>query len=423
MPVRGWLLLKHLQAWRGWNADPDSPFYGKVDLDRVVVGGHSRGGEAAVHAAGLNTRLAPPVTEIAEEGEFGFGIRGVVAIAAPDGQYKPYGTKRTLVDVNYLYLYGGHDQDLYWMAGLQQYERVLFGGNRQGFKATAFIYRANHGQFNTVWGDSDYGKLPSMLLNRAPLMSGEEQRQAGQVFITAFLEATLHGRDEYRQVFQTPAKARTWLPEDVYVTQYEDATFRGVRTNDGLSRQALSETPQGQATAQDFSRVARVALPLRNGEVQGNNALDLAWTAGSEPVYTIDLPTGSLADWTVDRNRSLAFALGTDLADTTEIAVDVEMVDSHGTAVLLPLWGFGVVPPAAPAYLLKSQPVSSLLNADYYAGRTSPHERILQSFRIPLAAFAQADTRFDPTQIRAIRLYFDGEKAGQVYLDEVGVEG
>jgi hypothetical protein len=99
------------------------------------------------------------------------------------------------------------------------------------------------------------------------------------------------------------------------------------------------------------------------------------------------------------------------------------MVDSDGTAVLLPLWGFGVVPPAAPAYLLKSQPVSSLLNADYYAGRTSPHERILQSYRIPLAAFAQADTRFDPTQIRAIRLYFDGEKAGQVYLDEVGVEG
>ncbi len=420
MPVRGWLLLKHLQAWRGWNADPASPFYGKVDLDRVVVAGHSRGGEAAVHAAGLNTRLAPPVTEIAEEGEFGFDIRGVVAIAAPDGQYRPYGTKCTLTDINYLYLYGGHDQDLYWMAGLQQYERVLFGENREGFKATAFIYRANHGQFNTVWGDSDYGPLPSMLLNRAPLLSGEEQRQAGAMFITAFLEATLHGRDEYRQVFQAPTRARTWLPEDVYVTQYEEATFRGVNTNDRLGKVARIEMPEGTAVAEGFAAATRVTLSLRNGEKQGNNALALAWPAGSTPVYTIQLPTGNQADWTVDRDRVLAFALGTELTDVSEIAVNVEMVDGDGTAVVLPLWGFGVLPPAAPAYLLKSQPVSSLLNADYYAERTSPYERVLQSYRIPLAAFAQADTRFDPTQIRAIRFHFDGEAAGQVYLDEVG---
>jgi len=423
MPVRGWLLLKHLQAWRGWNADPASPFHGKVDLDRVVVGGHSRGGEAAVHAASLNSRLAPPVTEIAEEGEFGFGIRGVVAIAAPDGQYKPYGMKRTLIDMSYLYLYGGHDQDLYWMAGLQQYQRVKFEGSSDAFKATAFIYRANHGQFNTVWGDADQGRVASLLLNRASLLSGAEQREAGKVFITAFLEATLHNRDEYRQVFQTPARARNWLPEDVYVTQYEDATFRGVNTNDRLGKLAQIEAPEGTAVAEGFVTAARVALPLRNGEKQGNNALDLAWAAGSKPVYTVKLPTGNLADWSVNREKWLAFALGTELTDATGLDVDVALVDGDGTTVVLPLWGFGTVPPAAPAYLLKSQPVSSLLNADYYAKRISPYESVLQSYRIPFAAFAQADTRFDPTQIRAIRFYFDGTRAGQVYLDEVGFEG
>ena len=47
MPVRAWLLLKHLQVWRGWNADPGSPFYGKVDLERVVLMGHSRGGRGS----------------------------------------------------------------------------------------------------------------------------------------------------------------------------------------------------------------------------------------------------------------------------------------------------------------------------------------------------------------------------------------
>jgi len=423
MPVRGWLLLKHLQAWRGWNADPDNPFYGKVDLNRVVVGGHSRGGEAAVHAAGLNTRLAPPVTEIAEEGELGFGIRGVLAIAAPDGQYKPYGVKRTLIDVNYLYLYGGNDQDLYWMAGLQQYKRFLFEGNPQGFKATAFISRANHGQFNTVWGAADQGKLGSLLLNRAPLLDGEEQRRAGKVFMTAFLEATLHDRDDYRQVFQAPTRARTWLPEDVYVTRYEDATFRGVNTNDRLGKLARIDAPEGTAVAEGFTAASRVALPLRNGEKQGNNALDLTWRAGSTPVYTINLPTGNLADWSVNREKWLTFALGTEMTDASGLDVDVALVDGDGATVVLPLWGFGVVPPATPAHLLKSQPVSSLLNADYYAKRTSPYERVLQSYRVPFAAFAQADTSFDPTEIRAIRFHFNGEAAGQVYLDEVGFEG
>ncbi len=389
MPVRGWLLLKHLQAWRGWNADPASPFYGKVDLDRVVVGGHSRGGEAAVHAAGFNNRLAPPVTEIAEEGEFGFGIRGVVAIAAPDGQYKPYGMKRTLIDMSYLYLYGGHDQDLYWMAGLQQYQRVKFEGSSDAFKATAFIYRANHGQFNTVWGDADQGRLASLLLNRASLLSGAEQRQAGKVFITAFLEATLHDRDEYRQVFQTPARARTWLPEDVYVTQYEDATFRGVNTNDRLGKLAQIEAPEGTAVAEGFTTAARVALPLCNGEKTGQPCAGPGLGRRQQALYTVNLPTGNLADWSVNREKWLAFSLGTELTDTTGLDVDVALVDGNGTTVVLPLWGFGTVPPATPAYLLKSQPVSSLLNADYYVKRASSYERVLQSYRIPFAAFAR----------------------------------
>ncbi|MEU5216693.1 acetylxylan esterase [Streptomyces sp. NPDC020807] len=34
-----------------WNADPDSPFHGKVDLDHIGSAGHSQGGAAAINAA------------------------------------------------------------------------------------------------------------------------------------------------------------------------------------------------------------------------------------------------------------------------------------------------------------------------------------------------------------------------------------
>jgi acetyl esterase/lipase len=50
MPVRAWLLLQHLDLWRTWGEDDASLFHGQVDMERVALMGHSRGGEAAAAA-------------------------------------------------------------------------------------------------------------------------------------------------------------------------------------------------------------------------------------------------------------------------------------------------------------------------------------------------------------------------------------
>ncbi len=64
--ARGWLFLQHLA--------------GKVDLERVVLIGHSRGGEAVSEAALFNRLPRYP-----DDGtlifDFDFGIRGIIAIA------------------------------------------------------------------------------------------------------------------------------------------------------------------------------------------------------------------------------------------------------------------------------------------------------------------------------------------------------
>jgi hypothetical protein len=95
-PVRGWLLLQHLRAWRSWNRTPGHIFRGKADLGRVVLVGHSRGGQAVALAAAFN-RLPchPEKTEL--KFDFGFGIRGIVQIALttrcrPSGQPLECGT-------------------------------------------------------------------------------------------------------------------------------------------------------------------------------------------------------------------------------------------------------------------------------------------------------------------------------------------
>ena len=44
--ARGWMLLKHLKAWKTFNDRPDGPLTGKVDMGNIALMGHSRGGEA-----------------------------------------------------------------------------------------------------------------------------------------------------------------------------------------------------------------------------------------------------------------------------------------------------------------------------------------------------------------------------------------
>jgi hypothetical protein len=84
--VRGWMLLEHLKLWKEWNQAEGNPFHGKVDMSRIALMGHSRGGEAAATAAAFNhMKYAPEDANITFD--YGFSIRAVVAIAPADGQY------------------------------------------------------------------------------------------------------------------------------------------------------------------------------------------------------------------------------------------------------------------------------------------------------------------------------------------------
>lgn len=423
MLIRAWLLLKHLQTWRNWNAEPGNPFYGKVDLSRVVLIGHSRGAEAVAHAAMLNEKIDKPLNKVAQDGEFGFGIQGVIAIAPPDGQYKPYGTERKLVDVSYLLLQGGHDQDLSSAVGMRQYNRTRFEANADAFKAVAYVYRANHGNFSTVWGSNDHGFSASTLLNRAGLLSPEEQRATGKVFMTAFLEATLHDEANYRKVFISPAGARDWLPDDVYVTQYQDASFKVVNSHDRLGKLEVAEMTLAKAQTSGLNKPGKPELPLRDQSGQENRALLAQWDAGANPSYTLTLPQGTDAEFTLRGDERLVFSLGNLMDDDTPLYVTVELVDAHGKAASQPVNRFGIVPPPLPARLEKSKAVSEFLGSEFFPKITTPYERVMQSFEIPLSAFAAANAEFNPAQVEIIRFRFNDEVGGKMYVDEVGFRG
>ena len=211
--ARGWMLLEHLKAWRGFNDSTTSPLHGKVDMQRIALLGHSRGGEAVAVAAAFNTLSHYP-DDATIKFDFHFAIKSLVAIAPVDGQYQPADKPTPLSNINYLVIHGSHDGDVSAFSGLRQYGRIKFMDGGAWFKSAVWMYRANHGQWNTVWGNTDDGPESHRVLDLRGLIPPEEQRQMARIFISAFLDATLRGKSEYLPDLPRPPEHRRLAAED-----------------------------------------------------------------------------------------------------------------------------------------------------------------------------------------------------------------
>ncbi|HYU35420.1 MAG TPA: hypothetical protein VEW48_24980 [Thermoanaerobaculia bacterium] len=450
---RGWLLLKHLEVWREWNRTPGNPFHHKVDMDRIALIGHSRGGEAAGIAAAFNRLSCYPDDATVPLG-FNFGIRSVVAIAPSDGQYKPANKPIPLADVSYLVLQGGHDGDVSVFLGERLYERLKFKEGSH-FKAALYSYRANHGQFNTVWGDADAGWPTSVILNRKALLAPEQQRHLGAVAISGFLEATLHDKPAYERMFRDLRSARGWLPEDLYINRFQDQTFRAVIDSEEDVDVSTAALEGAQIDGRNLTLWKQKDLAFRQGEgTKQNQVVYLGWKrTGGKPApaatYAVKLPQETPADWKPPGADSLlVFSLadsGDEAPDPKEkgkekeksdaekekeakerearkdrdkkqgkepLDLSIELVADGGASVRLPLSRFRAVPVPLESRFTKLPDES-----DLYGDAWEP---VLQTFELPLRAFAAAKPGFDPAALREIRFVFDRRPEGVVILDDVG---
>jgi len=59
----------------------------------------------------------------------------------------------------------------------------------------------------------------------------------------------------------------------------------------------------------------------------------------------------------------------------------------------------------------------SVIEAEWYKSESEP---VLQTFELPLEAFAEAEAKFRPENLSAVRLVFDRSPQGVVILDRVG---
>jgi len=418
--TRGLLLLKLLEAWRAWNAAAGTPFTGKVALDRVVVMGHSRGGAAAAVAAVVN-RLPRYHLDAKQSFKFQFGIRGVVQLAPNDPYYPQTAVPLRLENVNYLILQGGWDQDMSFFMGNRFYNRLRFTDGAFHFKSALFIYRANHGQFNTVWGRKELGRPFDWLLNLRPILPAEDQRQVACLYLSAFVEASLHNRAELLPLFQDFRCGRTFLPRDYYLSQYEDSTCRYLADFEEDLDATTGSRPGVTLAGRHLATWSENALPLRDedGLSQHNLGVYLGWDK-PDAKKKRQGPAEYVLRLAPEAREGLPLGPGDDfILSLCNNQNDPAPVDFHlyfyaaGRQVRLPLGRFRQLPPPLKTELTKCPRIFAI------AG-DKPVERVLQTVVVPLAELVKADPAFAPDRIEEIRLVFDQTAAGEIFLDRVG---
>ncbi len=447
--VRGWMMLEHLKLWHKWNETRGNPFFGKVDTNNVALMGHSRGGEAAATAVLFN-KLAYYPDDATIAFHYGFPIKAVVAIAPADGQYKPAGQWRIIQDVDYFTIQGANDMDVSSFMGSRQWDHVRFTGTGQFFKSELYIYRANHGQFNTVWGRTDMGAPSNWFLNLHPLLTGEDQRRIAKLYISGFLEATLHNRGEYVPIFRDYRIARNWLPTTLYENRYLDSTNHVISDFNEDTDVTTTTVAGGHIHTDRLTLWKEGRIPFRQGD-RDYNGVFIGWNRqqpnkpakkgakpaparANFPAYSIDLPPQAAKDWDLSGNSALtlSIAISDDKAppeeknadDDTEKkdknpkpeTTDFEVVaqSSDGTSVALPLSRFGTL---LPPIKIKFTKLDWLDNAWY----SKPAEPVFQSITIPLSAFAAQDSRFDPAKLKTIRFQFDRTPERVIIISEIGI--
>ncbi len=412
--ARAWVLLKHLQQLSRWNDEAGHPWSGKLDLERVVLIGHSRGGEAVSEAAVFN-RLSAYPDDATLEFDFDFGIQGIVAIAPVDHQYHPRGRPTIPTDVSYLVLHGSHDGDVNSFAGAALYSRLRFDRCGTCFKAGIYLIGANHGQFNTSWGRRDAPAPFSNLFNLSPIMPAESQQDFAVATIATFLQATLRDHALSQAALASPDRMHQVLPPDArYLSQFRHATDLVLADFEEDADVASTTDPGGRVVAQNLAlwRESEIEMKWRGSD---NAAAVIGWNGELDDAsYSLvfSKPRALPAE------SSIAFALA--MSDATpgevedyetpqQIDFTVVLTDTAGRQGHLAL---SLRRPLLP----KVKPIVyklDLLDED------PPTEVVFQRYRFDVAEWREEEPQLDLNSIAQLSLAFDRTEAGTIILDDI----
>jgi hypothetical protein len=388
--------LEHLKQFRTWNNTATHPLHGKVDLNRILIVGHSRGGEAVGHASLFN-RLASVGGVVLNGagpfflGPYRFGLTAAAAIAPTDQQFVPV-TGPTVIPDSYFIIHGSQDADVFDFQGYHTYERAhavdlanpsVSDGK---FKAMLWVHRANHNQFNSVW-------LPEIAA-----MPRASQEQIAKVHLGALAQAVLLDRPEYLEVLRDHGVAVAWDPAGTeFVSQYQDPTRIFLQHNqEGIVAPVVSLPVQGTVAA-DGVVATRALTALVGGIPTTTITLRLAWNVlGSRLLLRVDSST-----LPAERYKTLALRVGqsTEAGNLANRDQDFTLEVSSGSHT-------AVFPASCLHRLLYPDPPPF-----------GPAKIMMQTLRLPTERLLECGV--DPIDLRSISFVFDRRSTGVLYVGDL----
>ncbi len=404
---RAVLLLENIKAILAQNKDIHSPLYGTIDENRIAIAGHSRGGEAAATACLFNGLPAYP-----DNGNKGFAyhfnIRSVIAIAPTVDQYMPCGRAVEPENVNYLLIHGTNDQDVINVMGEKQYANVSFTETDEAAelcKASVYVMGANHGQFNSEWGQWDLSEGMNGFLNTENFLTASEQQTVARAFIRAFLDLTLNNDGRYSDLLWNADAYREQLPKTVYQQSYQQSGFEKISDfNSGVD----IRHPEMSGTRLDCRGVSRwnERQDRRGGGEGENGVLYAKWNDSDRAEIVVS--SYPMLDMT---DRVLTFRLADvreDIeGDNEPLHYTVTLVDGAGKEASV----------NNPIRVYPSLGVQ-LYKADVLAGKFE-YKHQMQTVRVSMDML-KCDAGFDRTQIQEIHISFPSMDSGEIELDDLG---
>lgn len=417
--VRSWMILKHLEQLSAFSEQTGNPFFHKIDYTKTALLGHSRGGQAVAMTADADRWFKSDPVLI---GAGKFHITSVIALAPTD---KTVDNKQArLQDVSYLTLQGARDGDVHDFYGDRQYIRSSYSRNSPAFKSSLYIADANHSQFNTGWGHYDQSLPVGLFLSRKHIMDGEAQRQIAKVYVSAFLETTLHGKQEYMDLFRDYRSGLAWLPDTAYYNRYQNggyipaATFdedRNKNTALGgtVESAGLSWTEEVAKDREAKSKATYGVLLERSsaGAERSFYRINLKNTLSAEARGTEGL-TFSMAN----RNADKSLQKGSAITSSPTPNVEVELTDSYNNSARLPLSDVMDILPLPQTRFTLSPWLEERISDGKYGDLS---EAVFQTYELSFQRFVEKEPALDPAHLTGITFYL--QAAGdRIMLDDIG---
>ncbi|MEU7413160.1 hypothetical protein AB0B40_28245 [Streptomyces sp. NPDC042638] len=207
--ARSSLVRLHLARWAGWAEHPETAPKAvreapRADLSRVLLVGHSRGGEG-VNRAALDSLAPPPADQDGYHGPVRWHIRGTVLIGPTVFGQNP------VPDVPSVSILPGCDGDVSDLQGEVYVDGTRAVSNGTALHSAVYVIGANHNFFNSQWtpgqaaapAEDDFSDDPQhadpvCAKRAATRLTADQQHRAGSTYIAAAARLFLAGDDRVR---------------------------------------------------------------------------------------------------------------------------------------------------------------------------------------------------------------------------------